>query len=263
MEFLVETDLDGERERRASAVLQTLAEADIDRPADYDIDALLAGCPQNADGGIVRKWFDTRGVQFGPAFTALSAINAGDDPDTVLAEIGLPSSIRNTQSAYSVHPALLDACFQSVAAHPGVQNSGSGGLLLPLSVRRLRAYGPVNKARYCLTRVVSLDGAGVEADIQMLDDNGVVLLSYFNQLREDGRTLVEAVVEGALTRLRPVLMTAAVASLGFVPMALATGAGAEVQRPLATVVIGGILSSTLLTLVVLPVLYAWFEKEKR
>jgi len=93
--------------------------------------------------------------------------------------------------------------------------------------------------------------------------NGVVLLSYFNQLREDGRTLVEAVIEGALTRLRPVLMTAAVASLGFVPMALATGAGAEVQRPLATVVIGGILSSTLLTLVVLPVLYAWLEKEKR
>ena len=93
--------------------------------------------------------------------------------------------------------------------------------------------------------------------------NGVVLLSYFNQLREEGRPLAEAVVEGALTRLRPVLMTAAVASLGFVPMALATGAGAEVQRPLATVVIGGIVSSTLLTLVVLPVLYAWFEKEKR
>ena len=92
--------------------------------------------------------------------------------------------------------------------------------------------------------------------------NGVVLVSYFNQLREEGRTLHDSVIEGALTRLRPVLMTAAVASLGFVPMALATGAGAEVQRPLATVVIGGIISSTLLTLVVLPVLYAWFEKEK-
>ena len=92
--------------------------------------------------------------------------------------------------------------------------------------------------------------------------NGVVLVSYFNQLREAGRTLHDSVIEGALTRLRPVLMTAAVASLGFVPMALATGAGAEVQRPLATVVIGGIISSTLLTLVVLPVLYAWFEKEK-
>lgn len=89
--------------------------------------------------------------------------------------------------------------------------------------------------------------------------NGVVLVSYFNDLREEGRELLDAVREGALTRLRPVLMTALVASLGFVPMALATGAGAEVQRPLATVVIGGILSSTLLTLLVLPVLYAWAE----
>ena len=92
--------------------------------------------------------------------------------------------------------------------------------------------------------------------------NGIVLVSCFNQLREEGKTLLSAVREGALTRLRPVLMTAAVASLGFVPMAIATGAGAEVQRPLATVVIGGILSSTLLTLVLLPVLYAWAEEKK-
>ena len=91
--------------------------------------------------------------------------------------------------------------------------------------------------------------------------NGMVLVSYFNQLREEGKELLASVIEGSITRLRPVLMTAAVASLGFVPMALATGAGAEVQRPLATVVIGGILSSTLLTLVLLPVLYAWFEKK--
>jgi heavy metal efflux system protein len=90
--------------------------------------------------------------------------------------------------------------------------------------------------------------------------NGMVLVTYFNQLREEGKDLLAAVVEGSLTRLRPVLMTAAVASLGFVPMAIATGAGAEVQRPLATVVIGGILSSTLLTLLLLPVLYAWAEK---
>src|SRR5258706_10707939 len=92
--------------------------------------------------------------------------------------------------------------------------------------------------------------------------NGVVLVSYFNQLREEGKNVLDAVREGSLTRLRPVLMTAAVASLGFVPMALATGPGAEVQRPLATVVIGGILSSTFLTLVVLPVLCAWFERER-
>jgi heavy metal efflux pump (cobalt-zinc-cadmium) len=91
--------------------------------------------------------------------------------------------------------------------------------------------------------------------------NGVVLVSAVNARREGGLTVNDAVREGARERLRPVLMTALVASLGFVPMALSTGVGAEVQRPLATVVIGGILSSTLLTLLVLPVLYAAFEKE--
>lgn len=90
--------------------------------------------------------------------------------------------------------------------------------------------------------------------------NGVMLVSYFNQLREEGKDVREAVVEGSLTRLRPVLMTALVAALGFLPMALATGPGAEVQRPLATVVIGGIASATFLTLLVLPALYATFER---
>lgn len=87
--------------------------------------------------------------------------------------------------------------------------------------------------------------------------NGLVLVSFIRRLREDGMALAEAVRAGALARLRPVLMTALVASLGFVPMALASGTGAEVQRPLATVVIGGVLSSTLLTLLLLPVLYEW------
>ncbi len=90
--------------------------------------------------------------------------------------------------------------------------------------------------------------------------NGLVMISFIRNLREEGRTLHEAIIEGALTRLRPVLMTALVASLGFVPMALATGTGAEVQRPLASVVIGGILSSTTLTLLVLPVLYQWVHR---
>ncbi|PZQ78185.1 MAG: CusA/CzcA family heavy metal efflux RND transporter [Variovorax paradoxus] len=85
--------------------------------------------------------------------------------------------------------------------------------------------------------------------------NGLVMISFIRNLREEGASLDEAIHNGAITRLRPVLMTALVASLGFVPMALATGTGAEVQRPLATVVIGGILSSTALTLLVLPVLY--------
>jgi cobalt-zinc-cadmium resistance protein CzcA len=91
--------------------------------------------------------------------------------------------------------------------------------------------------------------------------NGIVLVSTFNELREKGMDLLDAVREGAMTRLRPVLMTAAVAALGFVPMAISHGAGAEVQRPLATVVIGGILSSTFLTLVLLPVLYVWLERK--
>ncbi|MGB6099577.1 MAG: CusA/CzcA family heavy metal efflux RND transporter [Comamonas sp.] len=85
--------------------------------------------------------------------------------------------------------------------------------------------------------------------------NGLVMISYIRSLREGGTPLDAAIREGALTRLRPVLMTALVASLGFIPMAIATGTGAEVQRPLATVVIGGILSSTVLTLLVLPILY--------
>lgn len=87
--------------------------------------------------------------------------------------------------------------------------------------------------------------------------NGLVLISFIRGLREKGDPLPVAVRDGALSRLRPVLMTALVASLGFVPMALNVGAGSEVQRPLATVVIGGIVSSTLLTLVVLPILYRW------
>jgi heavy metal efflux system protein len=93
--------------------------------------------------------------------------------------------------------------------------------------------------------------------------NGVVMISFINKLREEGMDLDPAVVEGSLTRLRPVLMTALVASLGFLPMALATGTGAEVQRPLATVVIGGILSSTALTLFVLPALYQGLQKSKK
>jgi cobalt-zinc-cadmium resistance protein CzcA len=93
--------------------------------------------------------------------------------------------------------------------------------------------------------------------------NGIVLIAEFNRLKAEGITDInERVLKGTKVRLRPVLMTAAVASLGFLPMALSNSSGAEVQRPLATVVIGGLISATLLTLVVLPVLYMLFEKKK-
>lgn len=91
---------------------------------------------------------------------------------------------------------------------------------------------------------------------------GLVIVAAIRDLRKEGMALEPAIVEGTLVRLRPVLMIALVASLGFLPMALNTGAGAEVQRPLATVVIGGILSSTILTLLVLPVLYRLFHRQE-
>ncbi len=93
--------------------------------------------------------------------------------------------------------------------------------------------------------------------------NGIVLVSYINKLRDEGRSVTEAIMTGCTLRLRPVLMTALVALFGLIPLALAQGIGSEVQRPLAVVVIGGLVSSTLLTLVVLPALYPWFDEHRR
>ena len=93
--------------------------------------------------------------------------------------------------------------------------------------------------------------------------NGVVMVSYMEERRKEGLAAAAAAWQAAMTRLRPVLMTATVASLGFLPMAVSTNSGAEVQRPLATVVIGGLISATLLTLLVLPALYPWFCHARR
>ena len=92
--------------------------------------------------------------------------------------------------------------------------------------------------------------------------NGVVLVSCIKQLRQEGIPLEEAILKGCELRLRPVLMTALVASLGLVPLLFSSGTGSEVQKPLATVVVGGLFTSTLLTLLVLPVLYRWFEQKQ-
>jgi cobalt-zinc-cadmium resistance protein CzcA len=92
--------------------------------------------------------------------------------------------------------------------------------------------------------------------------NGIVLVTYINQLRQKGLSLNEAIITGCERRLRPVLMTASVAILGLIPMLFASGPGSEVQKPLAVVVVGGLITSTIVTLLVLPALYGWFEKEK-
>jgi cobalt-zinc-cadmium resistance protein CzcA len=91
--------------------------------------------------------------------------------------------------------------------------------------------------------------------------NGLVLVSYVSQLQDCGMPLEEAIQKGAETRLRPVLMTASIAVFSLIPMLFATGPGSEIQKPLAVVVVGGLISSTLLTLLVLPVLYGFFRKE--
>ena len=130
------------------------------------------------DGDELRKAFDSVGIQYGPAFSGLAAVHVADgDVATVLAEVALPGLIRSQQAAYLSHPALLDACFQSVIVHPDVQAAGAGGLLLPVGVRRLRCYHPTRNAHYCLTRVTASRGGECEADLEVLDQSGTVLMT--------------------------------------------------------------------------------------
>ena len=119
VDFAVETDQGGEHARRATAVLHV---AEEEQPPAHDMAALLAAHPRRVDGAEMRRRLDKRGIQFGPAFSGLAAVHTGEGTTaTVLAEVALPGQIRSQQAAYGVHPALLDACFQSVAAHPQVQ----------------------------------------------------------------------------------------------------------------------------------------------
>lgn len=174
LDFTVETNQAGEQARQAIAVL---CAADDEQPPSYDTCALLAAHPHREDGAQVRERLDQRGVQYGPAFTGLEAVHAGEGTGAVLAEVALPRQIRSQQRAYSVHPALLDACFQSVEAHPDVAALGKGVLGLPLGVRRLRSYTAARDAHYCYTRVTKADASGIEADIDVLDEHGAVLLA--------------------------------------------------------------------------------------
>ena len=176
VEFAVETYQAGERTRRANAVLQ--ADVSADDPATRDIDRLLAAHPHDADGADLRAGFNTVGIHHGAAFAGLATAYTADPPaDTVLAAVALPGPLRSQQGGYGVHPALLDACFQSVVAHPDVQSAAVGGMLLPLGVRRLRAYGSARNAHYCYSRVIKADADGIEADLEVLDEHGTVLLS--------------------------------------------------------------------------------------
>jgi polyketide synthase 5 len=176
VDFAVETSGDFGQVRRSSAVLHA-AEND-EQPAAYDVPTLLAAHTRRMEGADMRARFDEHGLQYGPAFAGLGAASTSEGADsTVLAEVALPGAIRSQQRAYTIHPALLDACFQAVAAQSDVQVAGNGGLLLPLGVRRIRVYESTRNAHYCYARVTNVDASGVEADLDVLDEHGTVLLA--------------------------------------------------------------------------------------
>lgn len=175
LDFAVDTHEEGERVRRASAVLREGVAAES--PGQFDVAALTAAHPCRVEGDQLRKVFDSMGIQYGSAFSGLVAAHTPEGEITsVLAEVALPSAIRSQHTAYRSHPALLDACFQSVIVHPEVQNAASGGLLLPVGVRRLRCFRPTGNARYCLTRVTSSRPGECEADLELMDASGAAVM---------------------------------------------------------------------------------------
>ncbi len=174
--FAVETRQDGQHQRRASAILRAVE--DEQQPPVYDLDALRATHLSDVDLDDIAKQCAEHDVQYGPAFSGLVAAYVADGAvSTVLAEVALPGSIRSQQRSYGIHPALLDACFQSVGAHPAVQGAASGGLLVPMGVRQIRVYASARTAHCCYTRVTQADAAGIEADLDVLDEQGTVLLA--------------------------------------------------------------------------------------
>ncbi len=178
--FAVQTDSGegaGERVRRAAAALHAVSDgSQPGGPPRHDLAGLLAANPGTVSGEEIRLSLAVRGIGFGPAFVGLTRVHTAADGATLLAEIGVPAGIRAQQSGYGIHPALLDACFQSVGAHLLVNGRRSGGLLLPLSVGRLRRFGAGRDARYCHVTVTKADATSIEADLAVLDEDGEVIL---------------------------------------------------------------------------------------
>ncbi len=187
--FAVQTDQDGERIRRSGATLHA-----VDRyqpAAQRDVSGLLATHPALTTGEEIRNSLAARGIDFGPAFTGLTAVHTAVDDPTMFAEVRVPGGIRARQAGYGIHPALLDACFQSVAAHPSVAGWRGGSLMLPLSVGRLRRFGACGDARYCHVTITAADASAVEADIEALDAHGGALLEV-TRLRMGSRATKSA-----------------------------------------------------------------------
>ena len=184
--FSVQTDQDGERVTRATATLR--AAGDTVTPAARDVAGLLAAHPDLRTGEEVRAALSARGIDYGPSFTGLAAVHTSADAATAFAQIQLPDAARKSRSGFGIHPALLDACFQAVAAHPSVAGRRAGGLMLPLSTARLRRHGDCADARYCEVTVTANEATAVQADIAVLDAHGAVLLEVTGLRMGSGAT---------------------------------------------------------------------------
>ena len=172
--FAVTSPQQGEQVRHAAA---TLRAAEDTEPQVHDVAALLAAHPVRHDGAELRERLSDTGLRYGPAFSGLVAVHAGrDGTHTVVAELAPNGAVRAELSAYGVHPAVLDACFQSIAAHPAVLAAAGDAMALPTGIRRLRAYDSARNARYCRARVTGIDATGIDADLEVLDQRGTVLI---------------------------------------------------------------------------------------
>lgn len=173
LDFAVDIENTGEYTRRCTA---RLAIAVDEAPAESDISTLLAEHPSSSEGAVVREWLDDCGVHYGPAYSGLAVVHASDTASTVVAEITLPGPARSTQSAFGIHPALLEAAFQAVLSRDSARGPHDGQLV-PVGARRIRIHRPTDGARYCYARVTNATATGLEADLEVLDRSGAALMS--------------------------------------------------------------------------------------
>ena len=184
-ELQVQTDEDGERVTRAAARLHG---AEGHQPSRHDIARLLETHPNTLSGNEIRQMLAERGIEFGPSFAGLVAVHTATGESTVVGEVVAPAGIRSELSGYCIHPAVLDACFQSVGAHMLAESGQSGSLLLPLSVSRLRQFGPGRDARYCYATITTSDPREIEADLAVLDSHGDTVLEISGLRMGSGST---------------------------------------------------------------------------
>ena len=184
--FAVTTAVDGELTLRATAVLD--ANTVEPQPVHQDIEAILALHPDPVTGDEIRALLSSRGIEFGSSFTGLTRVHTAAESATLLAEIAVPTAIRAQQAGFRIHPAVLDACFQSVGAHVLLSGQREGGLLLPLGVERLQRFGASRDACYCHVTITKSEPTSIEANLDVLDRDGEVILGVTGLRMGTGET---------------------------------------------------------------------------